>query len=153
MVGPERFPTCLARSPPILVWQVLTFVYGCWFLQAEVAYSDVQEALEIGDKEVEVWIIDAIRGNLVDARMDQLQQKMIVRYVGRLSSLIFHLSPTLSRSHSCSVVVRRLSSLQSYLSRLLPRTYTRFCRGIPRVVQDGETCCARCFLCIVRLSP
>lgn len=46
---------------------------------AEVAYSDVQDALEIGDKEVEIWIIDAIRGDLVDARMDQLNQKMIVR--------------------------------------------------------------------------
>jgi hypothetical protein len=27
-----------------------------------------------------MWIIDAIRAGLVEARMDQLQQKMIVRY-------------------------------------------------------------------------
>ena len=79
---PVNFRVLVIAFPMIFVAKLLTSRGGyILFVQAEVQYSDIQSRLELSEKEVEFWIIDAIRANLVDARMDQLQQRMIVRYI------------------------------------------------------------------------
>eukprot|EP00123_Amoebidium_parasiticum_P008996 comp19143_c0_seq1/m.21806 comp19143_c0_seq1/g.21806 ORF comp19143_c0_seq1/g.21806 comp19143_c0_seq1/m.21806 type:complete len:388 (-) comp19143_c0_seq1:511-1674(-) len=45
----------------------------------QVAYSSVVEHLEIAEDEAELWIIDAIRAGLIEARMDQAGDRVIVR--------------------------------------------------------------------------
>ncbi|KXS19151.1 hypothetical protein M427DRAFT_95389, partial [Gonapodya prolifera JEL478] len=45
----------------------------------KVDYKTIAKALEINESEVEVWVIDAIRLNLLDAKMDQLTKSVQVR--------------------------------------------------------------------------
>ncbi|KAJ3343601.1 hypothetical protein HDU93_007482 [Gonapodya sp. JEL0774] len=45
----------------------------------KVDYKTLAKALEINESEVEMWVIDAIRLNLLDAKMDQLSKSVQVR--------------------------------------------------------------------------
>lgn len=47
-------------------------------IPGRVAYSAVQEALDIPEEEVELWILDVIRAGLIDAKMNQLEKTIIV---------------------------------------------------------------------------
>lgn len=43
-----------------------------------VSYAQVQEALQVGPEEVESWVVQAIGANLVEAKMDQLRQTVVI---------------------------------------------------------------------------
>ncbi|KAI9022514.1 hypothetical protein DFJ74DRAFT_706499 [Hyaloraphidium curvatum] len=45
----------------------------------EVEYRTIVKALEIQESEVEIWVIDAIRAGLLDARMNQVTKTVAVR--------------------------------------------------------------------------
>jgi len=47
-------------------------------IPGRVSYSAVQEALNIPEEEVELWILDVIRAGLIDAKMNQLDKTIIV---------------------------------------------------------------------------
>ncbi|XBI87871.1 hypothetical protein VPH35_025897 [Triticum aestivum] len=46
----------------------------------EIPYSAITKALEINDDEVEYWIVKAISSKILDCKVDQLNQLVIVRY-------------------------------------------------------------------------
>jgi len=50
-------------------------------IPGRVSYSVVQEALNIPEEEVELWILDVIRAGLIDAKMNQLDKTIIVNRV------------------------------------------------------------------------
>ena len=47
----------------------------------EVSYSNVATALHVEVKDVEYWVVLAITRNLIEARMDQLAQVVLMTYV------------------------------------------------------------------------
>ncbi|ORY53337.1 PCI-domain-containing protein, partial [Neocallimastix californiae] len=47
-------------------------------IPGRVNYSVVQEALNVPEEEVELWILDVIRAGLIDAKMNQLDKTIIV---------------------------------------------------------------------------
>eukprot|EP01134_Creolimax_fragrantissima_P008412 CFRG8412T1 len=46
---------------------------------SEVDYKQVAESLSVSDEEVELWLIEAMRTELVTGKLDQLNEKVIVR--------------------------------------------------------------------------
>ncbi|RKP07316.1 hypothetical protein THASP1DRAFT_17226, partial [Thamnocephalis sphaerospora] len=47
---------------------------GAERLGVAIPYADIAKALEVETDEVEIWVIDAIRAGLVEARLDQLKE-------------------------------------------------------------------------------
>lgn len=46
-----------------------------------LAYGEVARMVEVGEDEVELWVIDAIRRGLIEAKMDQVKRTVVVGYV------------------------------------------------------------------------
>ncbi|KAJ3048454.1 hypothetical protein HK097_010516 [Rhizophlyctis rosea] len=44
----------------------------------EVGYEEIARELEVGEGEVEVWVINVIRAGLIDAKMNQLKKTVVV---------------------------------------------------------------------------
>ncbi|XP_078447357.1 uncharacterized protein LOC144716161 [Wolffia australiana] len=54
----------------------------------EIPYSLIKESLAISDEEVEYWVVRAIAANLLDCKMNQISESVIVsRYTDRIFSL------------------------------------------------------------------
>ncbi|KAI8917750.1 hypothetical protein DFJ77DRAFT_457631 [Powellomyces hirtus] len=47
-------------------------------VQGEVAYNTIAEALDVPIDEVEIWVINVIRAGLIDAKMNQLKQTVVI---------------------------------------------------------------------------
>ncbi|KAI9359951.1 hypothetical protein DFJ73DRAFT_92117 [Zopfochytrium polystomum] len=48
------------------------------YLNGEMPYAAVAEALEIPEADVEIWFIDAIRAGLVDGKLNQIKKAVVV---------------------------------------------------------------------------
>ena len=44
----------------------------------ELTYASIASALHIGKDEVEMWVMEAIRNGLVNAKMDQIRELVVV---------------------------------------------------------------------------
>ena len=49
--------------------------------QREIQYSEIASRLEISEDEVETWSIKAITAKLVDAKLDQCNKLLVIRYL------------------------------------------------------------------------
>ncbi|KAF9966706.1 hypothetical protein BGZ70_001541 [Mortierella alpina] len=47
-------------------------------LTRELSYQEIAKALEIGETEVELWVIDVIRAGLVEAKLNQVSKVVII---------------------------------------------------------------------------
>ncbi|KAJ4759944.1 Eukaryotic translation initiation factor 3 subunit M [Rhynchospora pubera] len=55
---------------------------------AQISYSDIRDSLQINDEDVEYWIVKAITLKLLDCKMDQMSQTVIVsRHTDRIFGL------------------------------------------------------------------
>jgi hypothetical protein len=52
-----------------------------------LTYSRVAEALKVDRAEVELWVVEAISGGLMDATIDQLPETITVRYLHTVTVL------------------------------------------------------------------
>ena len=89
--GSGQIPYELIRDTLWVNLLLFSFYYICFF-------STVIEMLQIhfSDDEVEQWVVKEITANLIDCKMNQMNQVVIVRYVYfRLSSLPEDLAATL----------------------------------------------------------
>lgn len=48
--------------------------------QTEIPFSHISKALQVGENEVELWIISGISDNLISGKMDQLKRTVYVNY-------------------------------------------------------------------------
>lgn len=46
-----------------------------------LSYSAIAKALQINESEVETWVINGIGENVLDAKLDQQKQIVLVKYV------------------------------------------------------------------------
>lgn len=46
-----------------------------------LSYSAIAKALQINESEVETWVINGIGENVLDAKLDQQKQMVLVKYV------------------------------------------------------------------------
>lgn len=51
-------------------------------LPGELEYSKIASTINVPEEEVEIWIINAIRAGLIDAKMDQLHKNSIITRAG-----------------------------------------------------------------------
>ena len=49
--------------------------------KAEMKYSEIAACMQIGEAEVEAWVIKAITAKLLDAKMDQINKTVVVKCV------------------------------------------------------------------------
>ena len=49
--------------------------------KSEIKHSEIAACMQIKDTEVESWVIKAITARLLDAKMDQLNQTVLIKYV------------------------------------------------------------------------
>jgi translation initiation factor 3 subunit M len=68
--------------------------------------------LQINDDEVELWVVKAITVKLIDCKMDQMNQVVIVRCT--LSSLSLSLSHTHTHTHTLASIIAR-SDISTWL--------------------------------------
>lgn len=47
--------------------------------QTEIAFSQIAKTLQIGENEVEIWIINGISDNLISGKMDQLKRIVYIK--------------------------------------------------------------------------
>lgn len=47
--------------------------------QTEIPFSHISKALQVGENEVELWIISGISDNLISGKMDQLKRTVYVK--------------------------------------------------------------------------
>jgi len=52
----------------------------------------LQRPFQINDDEVEIWVVKAITSKLIDCKMDQMNQVIVVRYF--LPQILVSLHPT-----------------------------------------------------------
>eukprot|EP00898_Chlorokybus_atmophyticus_P007224 jgi/Chlat1/7502/Chrsp61S07019 len=51
----------------------------------EIPYQAIKDALKLNDEEIELWVVKAIMNKVIEARMDQLRQVVVVsRYTQRI---------------------------------------------------------------------
>eukprot|EP00730_Choanoeca_flexa_P000098 TRINITY_DN10043_c0_g1_i1.p1 TRINITY_DN10043_c0_g1~~TRINITY_DN10043_c0_g1_i1.p1 ORF type:complete len:410 (+),score=107.62 TRINITY_DN10043_c0_g1_i1:27-1232(+) len=46
--------------------------------QAELSFDDIAKAIDVKEDQVEEWIIDVVRANLVEAKVDELERKVVI---------------------------------------------------------------------------
>ncbi|VAH40671.1 unnamed protein product [Triticum turgidum subsp. durum] len=82
----------------------------------EIPYSAITKALEINDDEVEYWIVKAISSKILDCKVDQLNQLVIVSGILRGSSGC-HNGRVYVQSLECGGETLQVLSTQSKLTR------------------------------------
>mmetsp|Transcript_15868 Transcript_15868/g.23898 ORF Transcript_15868/g.23898 Transcript_15868/m.23898 type:complete len:396 (+) Transcript_15868:45-1232(+) len=81
---------------------------------SELSYADIAEALEVNEDEVEVWVVDAISSELMEATMDQLRRVVVVSRCARVS---FEADQWVSLQHKLSTWHSSMSSLLDLIQK------------------------------------
>ncbi|KAL0855853.1 hypothetical protein Bca101_061006 [Brassica carinata] len=54
----------------------------------KIPYASIKDTLQVKEEEVELWIVKAITAKLIDCKMDQMNQVVIVRQVASIETLL-----------------------------------------------------------------